>query len=363
MKLLFITKYQSGNGGTETVMTKTFAGLAKDNDMTFVQGIASADQTWLQRIDPRVKILRGMRAGAPWQPLYAWRLAHSDADIVIAVDSYSIKLATHLRALLHKTYRVVSWIHFSLSDAPSVHIHDLLKADAHIAISSGIQDEYLRLGVPANRIGLTYNPTDRTTQRVALDQSPVFKLVYVGRIQLHGQKNLSYLFNSLAKTTAPIHLDVYGGGPELPAAKLLVHRLHIAAQVTFHGWVNDVWAHIHCANALVLTSKFEGFPMALLEALKRGLPVICPHLASGSDDLVEPGTNGQLFDASDPEALTTLLDQPELFTRLQQPQIIHSVAKFSFPAYIDRFNQALERFAQLNPSTVPDVAKSSAYSA
>ncbi|WP_390407990.1 glycosyltransferase [Lacticaseibacillus jixiensis] len=362
MKLLFISKYQSGNGGTETVMTKTFAGLAQTNTITFVQGIASADQTWLQRIASCVKIMRGVRAGAPWLPLYTWRLAHSDADIVIAVDSFSIKLATHLRALLHKNYRVVSWIHFSLADAPSVHMHDLLKADAHIAISSGIQNEYQRLGVSANRIGLTYNPTDQTNQRVTLDQSPAFKLIYVGRIQLHGQKNLSYLFSSLAKAAAPIHLDVYGGGLELPAAKQLVHHLHIASQVTFHGWVSDVWAHIHCANALVLTSKFEGFPMALLEALKRGLPVICPHLASGADDLVDPGRNGQLYDASDPAALAALLDQPQLFTRLNQPQIIHSVAKFSYAAYIDRYNQALTRFAQLAPNPAPLVAKSSAYS-
>lgn len=149
MKLLFITKYQSGTGGTETVMAKTFAGLADENDITFVQGIASADQSWLARIDPRVKVLRGVRGGTPWLPLYTWRLAHCNADVVIAVDSFTIKLATHLRTMLQKHYCVVSWIHFSLPDAPAVHEQELLKADAHIAISSGIQREYLRLGVPA----------------------------------------------------------------------------------------------------------------------------------------------------------------------------------------------------------------------
>lgn len=361
MKLLFITKYQSGTGGTETVMTKTFNGLVKDNDVTLVQGIASADQSWLSRIDPRVTILRGVRPGTPWLPLYTWRLAHSDADVVIAVDSFTIKLATHLRALLQKAYRVVSWIHFSLPDAPAVHENDLLKADAHIAISSGIQREYLRLGVSPDRIGLTYNPTDQTTQRITLAHSPEFRLVYVGRIQLHGQKNLSYLFTSLAKVTAPVHLDVFGGGQELPAAKRFVHRLGIDRKVTFHGWVTDVWSHIDCANALVLTSKFEGFPMALLEALTRGLPVICPHLASGSDDIVENGRNGQLYRGDDPDALARILIQPDRFTHMAQQQIVQSMAKFSFAAYIARYDRALERFAQLSPTRVPLPTKSSAF--
>ncbi|WP_394251019.1 glycosyltransferase family 4 protein [Vibrio profundi] len=100
-------------------------------------------------------------------------------------------------------------------------------------------------------------------------------------------------FIQLAKLNSKLIFDVYGDGPEK-------HTLHTQASsnTVFHGHQDNmeaVWSNI---GVLMITSRFEGLPMAALEAMGRGIPVI--SLAVGNmPSLIEHETNGFIANSVD----------------------------------------------------------------
>ena len=72
--------------------------------------------------------------------------------------------------------------------------------------------------------------------------------------------------------------------------------------ITWHGWVDKPWEKINSASCTLLLSKFEGFPMVILESLSYGIPVISSDCPTGPEDLIiddELSTQVQLFTHED----------------------------------------------------------------
>jgi len=80
----------------------------------------------------------------------------------------------------------------------------------------------------------------------------------------------------------------------------------VAERVRFLGHRDDVPALLAASNAFVLPSLFEGTPLALLEAMAAGKPVVTSAIA-GVDEVVGDGETGLLVRAGDPEALAEAL--------------------------------------------------------
>ena len=97
----------------------------------------------------------------------------------------------------------------------------------------------------------------------------------------------------------PIALSLFGAGPCEGNLKALVRMHALASKVTFHGHVADVreiWRHHH---ALILPSRFEGLPLAIVEAMLCGRPCIVTDVA-GNAELLEDNVSG--FIAAAPTA-------------------------------------------------------------
>ena len=110
-----------------------------------------------------------------------------------------------------------------------------------------------------------------------------------------------------------------GDGPLRARAEALAERLGVAARVLMPGWVEDVvdlWA---AAAVALLTSRHEGLPRAVVEALASGVPVVATAV-DGTPEAVRHGINGLLAPPGDVEALAAavvrLLDDRGLRTRL-----------------------------------------------
>jgi glycosyltransferase involved in cell wall biosynthesis len=101
-----------------------------------------------------------------------------------------------------------------------------------------------------------------------------------------GTDTLIESLTGVARTHPAVHLDVVGGGRELPALRRLAARLDVAGRVTFHGSVNHdtVLSLLKQADLFCYPTHSEGFPKVVLEALACGLPVVTtpvsvlPHL-------------------------------------------------------------------------------------
>jgi glycosyltransferase involved in cell wall biosynthesis len=93
-----------------------------------------------------------------------------------------------------------------------------------------------------------------------------------------------------------------GDGPLRGDAERLASRLGLGSRLLTPGWVEDVPALLDAATVAVLTSRHEGLPRAVVEALAAGVPVVATAV-DGTPEVVRPGVNGFLAGPGDVEAL------------------------------------------------------------
>jgi glycosyltransferase involved in cell wall biosynthesis len=127
--------------------------------------------------------------------------------------------------------------------------------------------------------------------------------LYVGR--LDRQKGVDVLLHAFARVRhrlPQLALVVAGAGPERDALVALARELGIDAHAHFLGWRGDVPALCTAADFLVMPSRWEGMPNAVLEAMAAGLPVIATRV-EGSSELVQDGDTGKLVASDSVEEL------------------------------------------------------------
>lgn len=105
-----------------------------------------------------------------------------------------------------------------------------------------------------------------------------------------------------------VHFVIVGDGETRADLEQLVSELRITGHVTFTGWLKDVRLVFHQNGILALTSKNEGTPVSIIEAMAAGMPVVSTEVG-GVSDVLEGGRYGVLVPPDDVEALTKALLQ------------------------------------------------------
>lgn len=106
-----------------------------------------------------------------------------------------------------------------------------------------------------------------------------------------------------------IKLIILGDGPEKQYLKTLISRLNLENFIELLPFRKKPYSLIHSAKALVLTSKVEGFPMVLLEALSLKTPIIAFNCKSGPNEIIINEINGLLVENQNEEKLTMALNK------------------------------------------------------
>lgn len=137
------------------------------------------------------------------------------------------------------------------------------------------------------------------------------EIVSVGRIDNNkNQKMLIEAFAPLAKEFPEWNVILYGDGSAREELERRVKELGLETRIVFQGVQADIPEKIEGASIFVLSSKQEGMPNALIEAMVLGLAVVstnCP--CGGPRDLIESGKNGLLIPVDDTKALADALKQ------------------------------------------------------
>ena len=132
----------------------------------------------------------------------------------------------------------------------------------------------------------------------------------VGRLE--AQKGFDLLIDAFA-AVAPTHpgwtLDIWGTGPDEAALRTRCDARDIADRVSFRGLSERPGGWIAETGVFVLSSRYEGFPNVLGEAMAAGLPVIAADCDFGPRELVRDGADGLLVAAEDSAALAGALDR------------------------------------------------------
>jgi glycosyltransferase involved in cell wall biosynthesis len=142
----------------------------------------------------------------------------------------------------------------------------------------GIRPSSLRIianGVDAERFTPASNPAERALLRARLGLTGGLTVGSVGR--LSEEKNYALLLRAVAACSAEIpdlQLVLIGEGPDRSLLEGEAARLGIASRVLFAGWRHDTEAWLRALDLFALSSKTEALPVALLEAMASGLPVL-----------------------------------------------------------------------------------------
>ena len=156
-----------------------------------------------------------------------------------------------------------------------------------IGVSEGVTRDFRLLFGEKSQIKTIYNPIDVDVVRKAANEFiPEYQdyIVNVGKFKQ--QKRHDILIQAYAKANVSQKLVLVGTGELMETSKQLVKELNIEDQVIFAGFQKNPYPFIKNAKLMVVSSDFEGFSIAILEALALGTPIISTDCPSGPSEVL-----------------------------------------------------------------------------
>ena len=127
-----------------------------------------------------------------------------------------------------------------------------------------------------------------------------------------------------------------------------ISECHSDWQLHLHHDTRDMVAAYQEGSIFVMTSRYEGFPLVLIEAMACGLPCVAFDCATGPKEIIEDGKTGYLIPYNDDkmfiEKLTYLMQHPEV-RRSMGEEARRSVRKFSAESVMKKWKEFYERLA------------------
>ena len=249
-------------------------------------------------------------------------------NIVLSSDAHSILISETTKKIFNFKYKTISVIQNNLTRVfeyrlqgnlrpvvKSVFSYFLRKSNSVVTVSKYLsKDVYKLFGLdrlPATISMLMPNKVLKTDNLKNRDED---RNIIVSVARLDNQKDHETLlkaFDIVYEDLKNTELWIVGDGPLLKELKILTSKLGIKKSVKFFGWVQDSEKLLQKCDVFVLSSKWEGFPLSILEAMCVGLPVIASDCKYGPREIIGNNTYGILFPVGDynklAESLISLL--------------------------------------------------------
>jgi glycosyltransferase involved in cell wall biosynthesis len=270
---------------------------------------------FLESDGPLVQELRDSGAFAHWidwkngsrGPLGAfrfwWHLRSEDFSLVhqhwgARSIRHLIRATTDAKIIVHAHGQLLSTADH-VDDLPG-----LRGADAIIAVSKSIADQ-----LPDRRVHVVYSGirSSHETARTPLkSRDPVIIGTACRLIEAKGVQELIAAISMLKEEFPGVRLKVAGDGPHKDLLLRAARERNVLQEVEFLGWIDDLPPVLKTWDIFALPSYDEGLPIAILEAMSEGLPVVATDVG-GIPELVENDRTGYLVSPGDVNALCTAL--------------------------------------------------------
>ena len=266
-------------------------------------------------------------------------------DVIIGVHaSLSVKLASYRKAL--KGTKLIGWIHNSYealfcegslyvgSELRKHYEWQLEKLDTTIVLSN---DDANRYHIATK---VLYNPLTLKPDSPSAGTSK--KFLAVGRFSKRhkGFDLLIKAFRIFAESNDEWTLDIVGEGPEEPLYRQMIEDYQLQERITLHPFTTHIQTYYHDAQVYVLSSRWEGFGLVLVEAMAHGLPVVSSNLPTSYEIM---GDFGLYFSNGDVKGLA---QQMLAATRLDWASVsqkaIETARRFDLKSISQQWHQLIE---------------------
>ena len=223
------------------------------------------------------------------------------------------------------------------------------KCNVVIAVSNGVRYDILdKFKVNQDKVITIYNPVLDTSQlvpRIPKEQilSNPPRIVALGR--LTRQKGFDILIEAMSKVPQPWLLDIWGEGEDKQILQSLINQYDLQHYAFLRGSTSKPFDVLRQSDLFVLSSRFEGLPTVLIEAICCQCNIVatdCPH---GAVEILENGRWGILVKNEDTDALAKGIIQALTGEKTVSPQALLSRAEiFVTKKAVDSWESVLRSF-------------------
>jgi glycosyltransferase involved in cell wall biosynthesis len=358
-------------GGAQTYVGSLLAPLARDFDVVVAAHGDGALSDAARSAGVRFVPLKHLR-----RPISVWRdvlgllellrLLRRERPHIVHVNSAKAaalgRVAAALARVPIRVYTVHGWAFLAYTGLASAAYRWVERALRPLTtVTVCVSENERRAGLAARAcaelstvvIRNGVEPTDSDADGVP---SARRRLVMVGRLQ--APKDPLTLVHALA--TLPersFEALLVGDGPDRATVEEEIGRLGLASAVRLLGERADVPELLRAADIFVLSTRSEGLPLSILEAMAAGLPVVASSVG-GVPELVLDGQTGMLVPPGDPDALAAaierLLEDPGLSGRLGEAGRVRAAEHFDLAAvrqaHLDLYREMLAARGLSRPS-------------
>lgn len=247
--------------------------------------------------------------------------------------------------------RFYTWLSLQLCRTPQVR--------AVACVADSIAQRHRAAGVREAKLQVIPNglPPAAAQDGPRPTQAPAAPLIgFVGRLSSEKGPDLFVeLACRLCQRQPGLHAVLLGEGPQRAALQARIAAAGLQQRILLPGYQEDMPAWLRALDVLVISSRTEGTPMVLLEAMQAGVPVSA-FAVGGIPDVLEPGVSGLLSTPGDLDSLTAqtaaLLDDAALRDSLARQARQIQRQRYHLPAQAEHWQQLYRRALDAHPGRI-----------
>ena len=287
----------------------------------------------------------------PLRTALAKELQEGHYDVIIGVHApLAARLAT-LRSYLPNT-KLIGWIHNSFealfgktslyigADRKRHYVYQFQKLDDVIVLCNHDAETYKKYDSNFHPI-VIYNPLTLTPGEPS--EGNTHRFLAVGRFS-HRHKGFDLLikaFHIFAQHHSDWTLDIVGEGVEKELYISLIQKYHLEDSIFIHPFTKNIQDYYSKAQVYVLSSRWEGFGLVLVEAMAHGLPIVSSDLPTSKEIM---GDFGLYFKNDDIKALADcLVEATHINWEKKSKEAIEIANRFGVDQIIEKWKQVIDQ--------------------
>lgn len=283
-------------------------------------------------VDQDGQVVRSFTSRGAWYRNWMVRLCPGEDRVFVFMDSrFLVPIITplknkrfHLIYLMHNqhTFKERRWNSPSFENYKAV-LRQIPNLDAMVNLTSRQSEDIAKKWGRTNHRFVVPNPIRPPVRPDPLPPRDPHRLAIVSRLE--PQKGLADAIKAFALVREQVPdacLDLYGEGTQRKLIEGLIRELGLVDAVTMHGHDTLAQETLWTATGFLMSSVFEGYPLASLESLAHGCPVVAYDIKYGPREQIDDGVDGYLVAKGDVAAMAEravrLLCDPVLARRMSE---------------------------------------------